>query len=100
MKEKLFWAVGGGFVFFLLFLMIGGLYSITPPNGPVDAAYKMNRLTGKVWLVKTYTKQVGNLRVVTAREAEVEETKQLSEADVPSVAMQDGQRPISGRTRQ
>ena len=81
----------GSFVLFVLvlFIMVGGLYTITPPNGPVDTAYKMNRLTGKVWLVKTYAKQVGQIRVVTAREAEVEKSKQFSESDIPSVAMED-----------
>ena len=87
MKEKLFWIAGGGILFFLLFLLAGGLYSITAPNGPVDTAYKMNRLTGKVWLVKTYTKQVGPLRVLAAREAEVEKTKPISESEIPAVAM-------------
>ncbi|HEY7862422.1 MAG TPA: hypothetical protein VIE39_02105 [Thermoanaerobaculia bacterium] len=87
MKERLFWIAGGGILFFFLFLMTGGLYSITAPNGPVDTAYKVNRLTGKVWLVKTYTKQVGSLRVLAAREAEVEETKPVAETDTASVAM-------------
>jgi hypothetical protein len=98
MTQKLLWAIGGGIVFFFLFVLISGLYVITPPSGPVDAAYKMNRLTGKVWLIKTYTKQVGALRVLAAREAAVEETKPLTEADVPSVAMQEPRRPISDRS--
>lgn len=80
--------VGAGIVVFFLFISLGGLYTITGPNGPVDAAYKMNRLTGRVWLVKTYTRQVGDLRVLAAREAEVEKTKPIAEEDMPSVAMQ------------
>jgi len=89
MKEKLLWFIGGGIAFFIVFLLLGGLYTITPPNGPVDTAYKMNRLTGRVWLVKTYSKQVGQIRVLAAREAEVEKTKQFSEADLPAVALQE-----------
>jgi len=51
--EKCFWAFGGAVVTLLLAIIIGGVYTITPPNGPVDAAYKINRFTGKVWLIKT-----------------------------------------------
>jgi len=87
MKDKVGWAVGVVVVFFFLFLLSGGLYTITPPAGPVDTAYKMNRLTGKVWLIKTYTKQVGQVRVLAARQAEVEKTREVTEADVPPVAM-------------
>ena len=94
MNQKIFWigggVIGGGIAAFLIFIWLGGLYTITGPNGPVDTAYKMNRLTGNVWLVKTYTKQVGELRVLAAREAQVEKTKQITEADImPSVAMQE-----------
>ena len=89
MTSRILLFAAGAFVFFLLFILFGGLYTITPPNGPVDTAYKMNRLTGKVWLVKTYAKQVGQIRVVTARESEVEKSKQFSESDIPSVAMED-----------
>ena len=89
MRKELFWFIGGGIVFFLLFIVFGGLYTITTPNGPVDSAYKINRLTGRVWLVKTYSKQVGPIRVLAAREAEVEKTKQFSESDIPAVAMDD-----------
>ena len=42
MREKILWFIGGGFGFFVMFLLLGGLYTITPPNGPVDAAYKIN----------------------------------------------------------
>jgi hypothetical protein len=87
--RELFWFIGGGIVFFLLFIVLGGLYTITTPNGPVDSAYKINRLTGRVWLVKTYSKQVETIRVLAAREAEVEKTKQFSESDMPAVAMDD-----------
>lgn len=98
MKEKFMWFISGGALFFILFLVSGGLYTITSPNGPVDTAYKMNRLTGRVWLVKTYNKQVGQIRVLAAREAEVEKTKQFSEADLPAVAMQEPV-PTSGNGR-
>ncbi len=98
MKEKFLWLISGGALFFILFLLSGGLYTITPPNGPVDTAYKMNRLTGRIWLVKTYSKQMGQIRVLAAREAEVEKTKQFSEADLPAVAMQEPV-PTSGNGR-
>src|SRR3989338_456474 len=98
MKERLTWFVGGGIAFFVVFLLLGGLYTITPPNGPVDAAYKMNRLTGKVWLVKTYSKQVGQVRVLAAREAAVGKTKEVTEADSPAVAAQQPM-PTSGNSR-
>lgn len=91
MREKLLWLGGGLAVSFVVFLLLGGLYTITPPNGPVDTAYKMNRLTGRVWMIKTYTKQVGPIRMVTARQADVEKTKELKESDIPAVAMQDDQ---------
>jgi hypothetical protein len=90
-KDRALWAVAGVVVLFLMFLVSGGLYTITPPNGPVDTAYVMNRLTGKVWLVKTYTKQVGQVRVLAARQAEVEKTRDVSEENVPPVAMADNQ---------
>src|SRR5574341_1973717 len=89
MREKVLWFITGGLIIFLLFFLSGGLYTITTPNGPVDAAYKMNRLTGSVWLIKTYTKQVGPVRVLTARQAEVEKTKEVTESDLPAVAMQE-----------
>lgn len=92
MNQRIFWisggVIGGCITAFVIFMLLGGLYTITGPNGPVDTAYKINRLTGHVWLVKTYTKQVGDLRVLAAREAEVEKTKQLSEANIPPVALQ------------
>lgn len=99
MKDKLLWFISGGTIFFSLFLLFGGLYTITPPNGPVDAAYKMNRLTGKVWLVKTYSKQVGNIRVITAREAAAEKTKQLVESDFPAIVTQEPLPASSGARR-
>ena len=100
MKEKLAWAVVGVIVLCFLFLLSGGLYTITAPTGPVDTAYKMNRLTGKVWLIKTYTKQVGPIRVLAARQAEVEKTKEINEAELQPVAMADTAQPSRGaRTR-
>lgn len=89
MKDKVLLFLGGGVFFFFLFLLFGGIYTITPANGPVDAAYKINRLTGKVWLVKSYTKQIGPIRMLAAREAEVEKTKELKESDIPEVAISD-----------
>jgi hypothetical protein len=99
-RERILWLTAGAVAFFIVFVLFGGLYTITTPNGPVDTAYKMNRLTGRVWLIKTYTKQVGQLRVLAAREAGVEKTKEVTEADLPSVAMQDGpSSPAGGRRR-
>ena len=73
---------------------------ITPPSGPVDAAYKVNRFTGRVWLIKTYTKQVGPIRVLAARQADVEKTKEITEADVPPVAVTEAaQSPRNVRNR-
>jgi hypothetical protein len=66
----------------------------------VDAAYKVNRFTGQVWLIKTYTKQVGPIRVLAARQAEVEKNKEMTEADVPPVAMTEAaQSPRNVRNR-
>lgn len=92
MKEKMLWGFGGAVFILVLSLIFGGVYTITAPNGPVDTAYKMNRFTGKVWLIKTYDKQVGQMRVLAARQAEVEKTKELnSDAALPAVAMQQEQ---------
>ncbi|HTF91737.1 MAG TPA: hypothetical protein VK632_01770 [Verrucomicrobiae bacterium] len=68
-------------------LFVGGIYTVTSPNGPVDTSYKINRFTGNVWLIKTYDKQVGQMRVLATREASVEATKDLNgDANMPSVA--------------
>ncbi len=82
--EIFVWAFGRAVIMLLLAIIIGGVYTITPPNGPVDAAYKINSFTDKVWLIKTYAKPVaqGQLRVIAAREAEVEKTRDLSEENV------------------
>jgi len=48
MKEKVLWGFGGAVFILVLSLIFGGMYTITAPNGPVDAAYKMNRFTGKI----------------------------------------------------
>ncbi|MFQ5684987.1 MAG: hypothetical protein ACE5HC_17170 [Candidatus Binatia bacterium] len=96
MKEKLSWLISGAVFFFLLVWFFGGLYTITPPSGPVDVAYKINRLTGKVWMIKTYAKQVGQVRVLTAREAKVEKTKPVTESDILPIPTQ---RAPSGRRR-
>ncbi len=100
MREKILWALGGAVFILVLSLIFGGVYTITPPNGPVDTAYMMNRFTGKVWLIKTYSKQVGQMRVLAARQAEVERTKELSEDNLPAVAMQQEQpAPVRARRR-
>jgi len=100
MKEKILWFIGGAVLILALSLASGGIYTITPPSGPVDAAYKINRFTGQVWLIKTYTKQVGPIRVLAARQADVEKTKEITEADVPPVAMTEAaQSPRNVRNR-
>jgi hypothetical protein len=86
MGQRLGWFGAGIAVGFLVFLLAGGVYTITPPNGPVDTAYKLNRITGKVWMIKTYSKQVGPVRVLAARQAEVEKTRDLGEGEVPALA--------------
>jgi len=87
LQEKLSWAAGAAVLVLIVSLFIGGIYTVTPPNGPVDTVYKINRFTGNVWLVKTYVKQVGQLRVLAAREASVEATQDMSgDASMPSVA--------------
>ena len=100
MNEKVLWAAGGAILVLLVALIIGGIYTITPPNGPVDTAYKINRFTGNVWLIKTYSKPVGNLRVLTAREAKVEVTKNLNgDADVSALALQQEQANSTARNQ-
>ena len=55
--------------------------------GRFDTAYKINRFTGNVWLIKTHDKQVGQLSVMAAREASVEPTLDMNgDANMPSVA--------------
>jgi len=84
---KIFWAAGAAVLVLIVALFIGGIYTVTAPNGPVDTAYKINRFTGKVWLIKTYNKQVGQLSVMAAREASVEPTLEMNgDANMPSVA--------------
>lgn len=101
MKEKILWFICGGTFILVLSLAWGGIYTITSPNGPVDTAYKINRFTGRVWLVKTYAKQVGEVRVIVARQAEVEKTKDLTHADLPPIAMTHSAQPTrGGRNRQ
>ena len=92
MKEKIAWSAGAAVLLLIVSLMIGGIYTVTPPNGPVDTAYKINRFTGKVWLIKTYAKQIGTVRVLAARQAEVEPTKELNgDTEGSAVAMQQQQ---------
>jgi hypothetical protein len=100
-KEKIFWLCGGAVFALLLAFIVGGVYTITPPSGPVDAAYKMNRFTGKVWLIKTYAKPMaqGQVRVLVAREAEVEKTRDLKEEDLQAFAMNQPETPVSGARR-
>jgi hypothetical protein len=87
--EKVAWAAAGALLLLLVAFLLGGVYTITPPSGPVDTAYKINRFTGKVWLIKTYSKPMaqGQVRVLTAREAEVEKTRDLKDEDVETFAM-------------
>jgi hypothetical protein len=100
-REKISWTFGGAVLALLLAFVIGGVYTITPPSGPVDAAYKMNRFTGKVWLIKTYAKPMaqGQVRVLVAREAEVEKTRDLKEEDLQALAMNQPEAPVSGARR-
>ena len=100
-NEKILWATAGGILLLLIAFLLGGVYTITPPSGPVDAAYKMNRFTGKVWLIKTYAKPLaqGQVRVLTAREAEVEKTRELRDDDVESIAMNQPVSVTAGRRR-
>ncbi len=86
----------------MIAFLLGGVYTITPPSGPVDTAYKMNRFTGKLWLIKTYAKPMaqGQVRVLTAREAEVEKTRDLKDEDLESFAMDQPAAPApAGRRR-
>jgi hypothetical protein len=96
--EKIIWAFGGGVVALLL---VARVYTITPPNGPVDVAYKINRFTGKVWLIKTYAKPMaeGQLRVISARQAEVEKTRDLSEEDAQALVVGRATPPTVGSGR-
>ncbi|MBM2805166.1 MAG: hypothetical protein HW419_3059 [Deltaproteobacteria bacterium] len=100
-SEKLFWVIGAALFSLLLALTIGGVYTITPPNGPVDTAYKINRFTGKVWLVKTYAKPLaqGQLRVIAAREAAVEATRDLSEEEQQAFSTSPNAIPASAARR-
>ena len=84
MSSKFGWFLGGLLTAFAVIFLSGGLYSITQPNGPVDVSYKVNRLTGTVWMVKTYSKQVGPVRVLSAREAKVEATEDITGVDMLS----------------
>jgi hypothetical protein len=100
-KEKILWASGGAILTLLLALILGGVYTITPPSGPVDAAYKINRFTGKVWLIKTYAKPAaqGQVRVIAAREAEVEKTRELREEELHAFAADQGPAPAAPSRR-
>src|SRR5437773_5039136 len=101
--EKIMWAGAGTVLALLLAFLLGGVYTITPPSGPVDTAYRMNRFTGKLWLIKTYAKPMaqGQVRVLTAREAEVEKTRDLKDEDLESFAMdqQPAAPALAGRRR-
>jgi hypothetical protein len=93
--EKYLWAGAGATILLLAAFLLGGVYTITPPSGPVDAAYKINRFTGKVWLIKTYAKPMarGQVRVLVAREAEVERTRALTAEEAQEFAS--NQTPIA-----
>lgn len=98
-RERILWA-GAALVLLVAFLL-GGVNTITPPSGPLDAAYKINRFTGKVWLVKTYAKPVaqGQVRVLVAPEAEVEKTRELSAEDFQTFAKEQTAAPAAGARR-
>ena len=101
-SEKMAWAGAGAVLLLLVAFLLGGVYTITPPSGPVDTAYKMNRFTGRVWLIKTYAKPMaqGQVRVLTAREAAVEKTRELKDDDLESFAMNQSSVPApAGRRR-
>jgi len=38
MKEKIFWFIAGGALILALYVVSGGIYTITSPNGAVDTA--------------------------------------------------------------
>ena len=99
--EKIAWAGAGAVLLILSAFLLGGVYTITPPSGPVDTAYKMNRFTGRVWLIKTYSKPMaqGQVRVLTAREAEVEKTRDLKDEDLDSFAMTQPAAPVPATRR-
>jgi hypothetical protein len=99
--EKIAWAGAGAVLLILSAFLLGGVYTITPPSGPVDTAYKMNRFTGRVWLIKTYSKPMaqGQVRVVTAREAEVEKPRVLSDEDLVCFAMNPAAAPVPATRR-
>ena len=99
--EKIMWASAGTVLVLLVAFLLGGVYTITPPSGPVDTAYKMNRFTGKVWLIKTYAKPLaqGQVRELTAREAEVEKTRDLREQDIEAFAMNEAATPLPNARR-
>jgi hypothetical protein len=100
MRENILWFIAGGIFILFLSFASGGIYTVTTPNGPVDTAYKVNRFTDHIWLIKTYTKQVGPLRLLAARQADVEKTKEIAESDVPPVAVTEAnQPPRTGRNR-
>jgi hypothetical protein len=100
-NEKILWAGAGALLTLLVAFLLGGVYTITPPSGLVDIAYKMNRFTGKVWLIKTYSKSIaqGQVRVLTAREAEVEKTRDLKDQDLESFTMNQPVPVTAGRHR-
>ena len=99
--EKIMWASAGTVLVLLFVFLLGVFNTNTPPRGPVDTAYQMNRFTGKVWLIKTYAKPLaqGQVRVLTAREAEVEKTRDLREQDVEAFAMNEAAAPLSNPRR-
>src|SRR5262249_49374748 len=99
-NEKILWAAGGAILVLLVSLIIGGIFTVTTPNGPVGSADKNNRFTGQIWLVKTYRKTVGKLRVLAAREAKVEATKDLNgDAEVSALAVQQEQANSTARNQ-
>ena len=46
LNDKILWAGAAAVLVIFVAFLLGGVYTITPPSGPVDTAYKMNRFTG------------------------------------------------------
>lgn len=92
MRKDLIWVLlglaGGWLLIALLFVLLSGaLDRITAPDDSANSAYKVNPVTSLVWLVNTYTRQLGELHVLAAREAAVDETMPVADTDAPAVAM-------------
>lgn len=74
---------------------------ITPPSRPVDFVYKINRITGKVWLVRPCSKPLahGQGGIFVAREAEAEKTRPLTVENFQTFAMEQRSQPGTNSAR-